>query len=87
MLVVTLTIVIALPPCLLQCAELVIGMAPMVIDWIRSSASPETMCRDAGVCAANMLQSPAAKPVQVSDTQGTIQQTAGAASTCSRMPS
>jgi hypothetical protein len=56
---------LALAPAVSQCAELVIGMAPMVIDWIRSSASPEVMCRDAGVCAANMLELPAAKPAQV----------------------
>ena len=34
----------------LQCADIIKGLAPALVQWVRASASPETMCQSAGVC-------------------------------------
>jgi len=33
-----------------QCADIIKGLAPALVQWVRASASPETMCQSAGVC-------------------------------------
>eukprot|EP00882_Tetradesmus_deserticola_P024255 GHRQ01026499.1.p1 GENE.GHRQ01026499.1~~GHRQ01026499.1.p1 ORF type:complete len:263 (-),score=75.17 GHRQ01026499.1:920-1708(-) len=39
-----------------QCADLVVGLAPALVQWLRVNADPDTLCADAGVCPAAALQ-------------------------------
>ncbi|KAF8068262.1 rplB [Scenedesmus sp. PABB004] len=36
-----------------QCADLVAGLTPAVVEWVRANASPDVLCADAGVCGAS----------------------------------
>eukprot|EP00877_Chromochloris_zofingiensis_P012903 jgi/Chrzof1/7867/Cz02g39120.t1 len=33
-----------------QCADMVRGLAPALVEWLRANASPDVLCADAGVC-------------------------------------
>jgi hypothetical protein len=41
----------------LQCSDLVKGLTPALVEWLRANASPEVLCADAGVCATPTIQS------------------------------
>ncbi|GIL71502.1 hypothetical protein Vretimale_2616 [Volvox reticuliferus] len=41
-----------------QCHNLAEGLLPTVVQWIRASATPASLCSSAGVCGAALLQVP-----------------------------
>jgi hypothetical protein len=40
------------PPVPLQCADIVNGIAPALLDWLRLGTDAQEMCAEAGVCGA-----------------------------------
>jgi hypothetical protein len=36
----------------LQCRDIVIGLAPAAVQWLRMNADPSVMCSSVGVCGA-----------------------------------
>jgi hypothetical protein len=41
-----------LPSLLMQCRDLVRGLAPAAVEWLRVNADPQTMCGSIDVCGA-----------------------------------
>jgi hypothetical protein len=39
-----------------QCVELVVGLTPALVEWLRVNASPDMLCSEAGVCGAAAAQ-------------------------------
>lgn len=40
-----------------QCADLVEGLTPALVEWVRASADPSALCADAGVCGGKQQSS------------------------------
>lgn len=40
----------------LQCSDLVLGLTPALVQWLRVNADPDTLCSGMGVCPAAALQ-------------------------------
>eukprot|EP00878_Enallax_costatus_P000757 GHUV01000875.1.p1 GENE.GHUV01000875.1~~GHUV01000875.1.p1 ORF type:complete len:350 (+),score=80.78 GHUV01000875.1:180-1229(+) len=45
-----------------QCLDLVVGLTPALVEWLRANASPDTLCSEAGVCGTAAAQLTTAAP-------------------------